>query len=682
MNFVYPGFLFALSAIAIPIIIHLFNFRRYKKVYFSDTSLLKEIQINSKSRSRIKHWLILISRILAISCIALAFAKPFIGGNNKSGITQSHKIIGIFIDNSFSMDRQLPEGYALDVAKKYAEEIAGAYASTDKFVLLTNDFEPRHQKTYSKEEFIDLVNEINISPQSRFMSEIMARQKDIMQKNKSEDATYRLFYISDFQSHVTDFDAIKPDSSMNITLIPLKIPKIENTYIDSVWFEAPEVSANVPLTIHYKVQNESENTLKDVTVRLYVNNEQKTPSSISIDAKGYAVSSFTFTAPSAGNYNCKIVIDDNSLAFDDDFYFSFNISEGIKILEIQSTESGNYFRKLFSSDAIFKYNQFSEKSIDYSTLSNQNLLVINELKSISSGLLQELKKFKDAGGSLVIVPSADVELSSFNVLLNSLGCGEMEAAVNYSAKADRINTENGFYNRVFEEIPRNMDMPSVKKYHPLKFKQNQKGDYIIKLPNGDPLLMVFKNGKGKVYLFTTPLKDSYTNLQNHALFVPTMLRIGFLSQDQAAIYYTIGKSDYIELAQNDSKDLVYKIKGVENKLEFIPEQRNVEGKTILYNSDLLNKGGNYIIEKENKPIKAVSYNYNRNESHTDVLNESDLKAKISDNQLFNFSINSADESLIKKQIAEQEEGTSLWKFFLVMGLVFLLSEILLLRFWK
>ena len=44
MQFLYPGFLFALAAIAIPIIIHLFNFRKFKKVYFTNVAFLKEIK--------------------------------------------------------------------------------------------------------------------------------------------------------------------------------------------------------------------------------------------------------------------------------------------------------------------------------------------------------------------------------------------------------------------------------------------------------------------------------------------------------------------------------------------------------------------------------------------------------------------------------------------------------------
>ena len=55
MKFLYPEFLWALSLIAIPIIIHLFNFRKFKKIYFSDISLLKEVKEETKSRSQLKH---------------------------------------------------------------------------------------------------------------------------------------------------------------------------------------------------------------------------------------------------------------------------------------------------------------------------------------------------------------------------------------------------------------------------------------------------------------------------------------------------------------------------------------------------------------------------------------------------------------------------------------------------
>ena len=76
--FLYPAFLWALMAISIPVIIHLFNFRRYKKVYFTNVKFLKELQHESKSKSRLKEILILIARCLAIASLVFAFSQPII----------------------------------------------------------------------------------------------------------------------------------------------------------------------------------------------------------------------------------------------------------------------------------------------------------------------------------------------------------------------------------------------------------------------------------------------------------------------------------------------------------------------------------------------------------------------------------------------------------------------------
>ena len=54
MQFLYPAFLFALVTLAIPVIIHLFNFRRYQKVYFSNVQFLKEVQEQQASRRNLK----------------------------------------------------------------------------------------------------------------------------------------------------------------------------------------------------------------------------------------------------------------------------------------------------------------------------------------------------------------------------------------------------------------------------------------------------------------------------------------------------------------------------------------------------------------------------------------------------------------------------------------------------
>src|SRR5882757_587182 len=132
MHFLYPAFLFALITLAIPVIIHLFNFRRYQKVYFSNVQFLKEIQEQQSSRRNLKERLILAARLLALFFLVLAFARPYISNQN-TGNASRQNAVSVFVDNSYSMQTLNREGSLLDDAKQKAKEIASAYNINDRF---------------------------------------------------------------------------------------------------------------------------------------------------------------------------------------------------------------------------------------------------------------------------------------------------------------------------------------------------------------------------------------------------------------------------------------------------------------------------------------------------------------------------------------------------------------------
>ena len=77
MEFVHPEILWGLGALAIPIIVHLLNFRRYKRVAFSHVAFLQQVERQTRSTQRLKHLLVLLARLLAITGLVLAFAQPF-----------------------------------------------------------------------------------------------------------------------------------------------------------------------------------------------------------------------------------------------------------------------------------------------------------------------------------------------------------------------------------------------------------------------------------------------------------------------------------------------------------------------------------------------------------------------------------------------------------------------------
>ena len=113
-----PYLLYALFAIAIPILIHLFNLRKHKVIYFSSLRFLKEIKTKNKKKSRLKNILILLCRILAITFLILAFAKPFVPAKNKS----EKNDVFIYLDNSLSMDIDFGNGNLFNIAKMKASQ--------------------------------------------------------------------------------------------------------------------------------------------------------------------------------------------------------------------------------------------------------------------------------------------------------------------------------------------------------------------------------------------------------------------------------------------------------------------------------------------------------------------------------------------------------------------------------
>jgi len=106
MSLVYPSFLWALSALVIPIIIHLFNFRKTTRIYFSNTRFLKQVKEETTQKRRLKQYLVLASRLLFLFFLVMAFAQPFLPAKEEMG---QQSTISIYIDNSYSMASPVAE---------------------------------------------------------------------------------------------------------------------------------------------------------------------------------------------------------------------------------------------------------------------------------------------------------------------------------------------------------------------------------------------------------------------------------------------------------------------------------------------------------------------------------------------------------------------------------------------
>lgn len=682
MSFVYPAFLFALAAIAVPVIIHLFNFRKYKRIYFSDTRFLKEVKEQTQSRSRLKHLLVLFCRILAITFLVFAFAQPFIPGS-QTDVRHGNKVISIYIDNSFSMEAKGVNGPLLDVARARAKEIAKKYRPGDLFQLVTNDFEGYQQRLVSREEFMDMVDEIKPSAATRNLSEVASRQLDVI--NSEKDLTKRMVWISDFQKNTSDFEKINTDEK--IVGIALKAEKKNNLSIDTCWFETPVRQLNAQEKLVVRIRNYSENEITGRELQLSINGKPKAIGNFSVAPNSYVDSTLYFTNTVAGIQNAMLSIPDEEVTNDNYWYFSYNVESEMKVLAIypdgQKDTASSHINRLFRNDPFFKLKSVSVSGIDYSQLTVNGLVVLCGLPSVASGMTSELLNYVKAGGNVLFFPAVNGNINTYNEMLkpsNGITFTGMDTA---SHKTAPMELGIPFYANVFEKDPTNMDMPLIRQHYTTINNSLSRIEILLKLKNGDIFLGKTQYERGNFYVSTVPLDERAGNFSRHAIFVPVVLRIAEWSQNSTVRVQQIGMDEPIDVRNREiSSETTYELKKEGSEISIVPEIRNVEGNISVYSHGQIKEAGNYTLMKGMEEILGVGYNYGRKESDLTCYEPEDVAEVAKEAGIKNFSVIDEGGNEGEMDIEAIDDTLEYWRYCIWLVLIFLALEILILRFWK
>lgn len=678
MQFVYPGFLYALLAVAIPILIHLFHFRRFKKVYFSNIGFLKQLNETSRRHAQLKHLLVLLVRMLAVICMVMAFARPFIPLSD-TNLTGEGNSLGIYVDNSFSMDALAARGRLLDEGRERARIIAGQYQAGDDFLLLTNDFEGQHQRFMNKEAFLEQLDEVQLSPAVRTISEVMIRMNTMFAESAGDNA--HAFLISDFQKNISDFSEISGDSLVTQFLVPLYAQDQDNVFIDSCWFGSP---AHVPgqlAQLHVRIKNEGGQDLQGQALRLFIDEVQRTVTSYDLPAGGETVVTVSWTLQQAGNKNAYVEILDYPVTFDDRMYFSYHVSAAIPVLSVNESGTGPYIPALFDNDSLFLLNHMPVFAVDYSAFQQYQLIILNGLNTLQPALVNGLRQFVEQGGSLLVFPGIQADLNAYRELTTALQLPYYAAKDTVSMRVDHINELHPLFDGVFEDIPEQIDLPQAAQYLRIATTSATTGEHLMRMPNGYPFLFAQTFGQGRVYLSAVPLHDSFSNFPYHSLFVPVMINMALHSGSKQLLYYTIGHDTPLLLpATSETAQQLVRLRGEE--IEVIPEQRRRGGQLELFFYEQIGEAGNYHLYSGETAIQAVSFNYDRRESLLTSYHTDSLKQILQQHDLNRIRILDASPQAFEGSMKQLTQGRHLWRWFLIAALAFILLEIILLRFWK
>jgi hypothetical protein len=673
MQFLFPSFLWALLALAIPIIIHLFHFRRFKKVYFTNVKFLKELKEETSNRNRIKNLLVLLSRLLALAFLVFAFAQPilFEGDEIKAG----RKAVSVFVDNSFSMNAAKNNAALLTIAKERARQIIQAYGESDEYQILTNELNGRQLNFFDKSTALSHVEEIKPSPAVSDLALVRNVQKRTLSQKDNQKVAY---IISDFQESISDFNE-PVDSTIEYNLLQLR-PVIErNISIDNVVFNAVVPVLNESNALNITLTNHSEETAENIQLSLIYNGQTRPLGTVSVPPLTTIIDTAAITVNNTGWHQAEVRIEDYPVTFDDTYHIAFELKQQISILSIYESSPNSYLGAAYNSLGYFDRRSVQRDQVKYDVIPTQDLIILEDLNNLSSGLIAELENFVSKGGNVLIFPGSNINKDAYADLLGRMRAITFGEFQSQSREVGGLNSDAFVFSNVFRKISRNIKLPTTTANYVINVSQSKAMEEILSYRDGSPYLARFSRGNGSVYVCSAPLNSSFNDLSANAeIFIPLLYKSAISSGNQKKIAYRIGEDNIIAVQNLDINDKTkYQVSG--GNSEFIPGLIRQSNDFLIDVTDQISTAGVFDLKKNENIESSFAFNYDRRESNLSLANLDEIKENVGQN------VNLIDESIqagLTNFITQKDQGFRLWKYCILLALLFLALETILLRFWK
>jgi hypothetical protein len=576
--------------------------------------------------------------MLVFTCIILSFSEPYFS-KNKTALQQPNTVF--YIDNSFSNKEKGEKGELMKIA---IQELLEHYPSDEEISIITNS------KTFKNKTLKEIKNDLidlEYTPfQLNYKTVTLKAEQLFKTKGNSQ-----LVCISDFQKN-NSIDSSYFSSHFNTKLIQVLPVSKSNVSIDSAYFSNQSTSVT-HLNIVVRKQHSD---LETVPIAIYNNDSLISKSAVELKNNTNITS---VSVPNTSSLNLKIQLTDNTSVHDNTFFIAKPKPIKQHILAIGSENNNEFLSKIFTSDE-FIFKQFTSKNIDFNILNSQHLILLNELKSMSVALIKNLKTFSDDGGVIVYIPYETGNANEHNRLNNVF-----KNTVFNDSRLTKIHFQHPIFSNVFEKKITNFQYPVFKTHYKLKNYQS----VLLTFENGNPLLV----NNGNFYTFSAALNTENTNFKQAPLIVPTLYNIAKSSLKPITPFYQIGKEHTIDIPVKLGKDDVLHIQ--KNKFSFTPLQRIQSEKVTLNTFKTPSKSGIYNVKtSQNNNVFSLAFNYGKSES---LMAYHDLSTL--ENNHIKTSTSVANTVIGINSIAQV---ATLWKWFVIFAVLFLLVELLILKYFK
>ena len=652
--------LWALTALLIPIAVHLFNFRRHKQVYFSNTALLKTIEQENAKTKKLKYLVTLCLRCLFIIALVLAFAFPY-KPDASMDLNADEGFVGVYLDNSMSMKAQSDKTTLLEDARESARSLVRQLPPSTRYLLLTNSFEVQNEYPMNQEEMLDQLDRMNLDGRPVKINEVIDRFEMLKARHGYDQAT--LFVYSDFQRNMLDLTSVRPDTALRVVAVPVQAEMQSNLSIDTVWLGSPVMQPGLTNEIRVLVSNHGAKAVKGLPVNLSMDGKVTASATVDVDGEGQAELVMQFLLQESGSTRCAISLMDYPITFDDVYDFVIETRSKLKVIELNRSSDASFASMVFGDDPQYDFILMDPNGIDINALSSAQLIIVAEASSINETVRQNL--FADAaeGASVVLFHDDGNSMDTNTMAVQDL-------AVNHD-----------FFSDMILDLPQHADLPKVKRH--LRLNPSSNATVLMNLNNGDPMLVETTVGKGRVYDVATTLDPEWSNLTDNSLFVPMMLKMALLGGGIGRMSYTLGVDKTLVFNDlNLESEGSLEVRNEDGSFMMMPAHEVRNNRMIVFFHDDLPEAGFYELAMRDSVYHVMAWNDSRVESELDFADRETVAKAFKKAGFDAAEVLRAEDFANRDLMIAMARQSSIWKWFVLLALIALVGEVAVLRFWK
>ncbi len=686
MTFLNPAVLFGLFAAGIPIVIHLLNLRKLKKIEFSTLIFLKELKKNKIRKIQLKQWLLLALRILVILFLVLAFSRPTIKGISIGGTTSLAKTTAVFIlDDTYSMSVVGDNGSYFNQAKSLIRtHLEKLHAGDDAAIVLMSDL---HQQPAPLSKDITALKkqleDIQLSNVSGYMHPAIVKSASLF--GQSNNFNKELYVFTDMQKTELMKDSAYSNlgellnERVSMYLFPFKGKEIFNIGIDSIKLNTVVLGNNRPFQVSVFLTNYSDADSKNTVVSLFLNGERTAQKGVSLPKYKSTELQLESTFKQAGFQNIVAEIEDDAIAIDNKSYASVVVPEKINIGIFENDKNDSRFLRLaLETGDSSKTFSFDERNI--SQLSSANLMKYDAVYLFGSSRnipADRLLQYVTDKGNIFIAPGAGTSVDDFSHTLVALGLPQCSGAHKANDKSWTYEEffAIDFTHPMLKGIFKNNAAPGIESpqfYTHFILANDGNAKNIITLSDKSRLLSEYKRGNGKILVFASAIHPEWTNFPFKSFFVPFAYSSVFYLSSQRTDENLLYTGDAITIPQSKiGSGSIRIIRPDKTEDMLLADKKSLES-GVKY--DRTNLPGIYEFNLDKNTRYLMSINHNPVESATESYTENDMKTYLSKlNFKGNIKTIQPQENGVEK-INQARYGSELWRLFILLALITALIE--------